>query len=53
MYAIRSYYALDEYRQFIEKDGALERRFQKVMVDPTSPSETVEILKNIKARYVV
>ncbi len=42
---------LDEYRQFIEKDGALERRFQKVMVDPTSPSETVEILKNIKARY--
>jgi len=42
---------LDEYRQHIEKDGALERRFQKVMVDPTSPEETLEILKNIKARY--
>lgn len=42
---------LDEYRQHIEKDGALERRFQKVMVDPTSPEETVEILKNIKGRY--
>ncbi|MBI9066255.1 MAG: ATP-dependent Clp protease ATP-binding subunit [Salinivirgaceae bacterium] len=42
---------LDEYRQFIEKDGALERRFQKVMVDPTSPEETVTILNNIKERY--
>lgn len=42
---------LDEYRQHIEKDGALERRFQKVIVDPTSPSETVEILNNIKDRY--
>jgi ATP-dependent Clp protease ATP-binding subunit ClpC len=42
---------LDEYRQHIEKDGALERRFQKVMVDPTSPEETIEILKNIKGRY--
>jgi len=42
---------LDEYRQNIEKDGALERRFQKVMVDPTTPEETVQILNNIKARY--
>jgi ATP-dependent Clp protease ATP-binding subunit ClpC len=42
---------LDEYRQHIEKDGALERRFQKVLVDPTSPEETVEILMNIKERY--
>jgi ATP-dependent Clp protease ATP-binding subunit ClpC len=42
---------LDEYRQYIEKDGALERRFQPVMVDPTSPEETVEILKNIKDKY--
>ena len=42
---------LDEYREHIEKDGALERRFQKVMVDPTSPEETVEILNNIKDRY--
>jgi len=42
---------LDEYRQFIEKDGALERRFQKVMVDPTSAEETLEILNNIKDRY--
>ncbi|HAF28455.1 MAG TPA: Clp protease ClpC [Bacteroidales bacterium] len=42
---------LDEYRQHIEKDGALERRFQKIMVDPTSPEETVEILHNIKSRY--
>ncbi len=42
---------LDEYRQYIEKDGALERRFQKVLVDPTSPEETVEILNNIKERY--
>jgi ATP-dependent Clp protease ATP-binding subunit ClpC len=42
---------LDEYRQYIEKDGALDRRFQKVLVDPTSPEETVEILNNIKERY--
>ncbi len=42
---------LDEYRQHIEKDGALERRFQKVIVDPTSPEETVEILENIKSKY--
>ena len=42
---------LDEYRQYIEKDGALERRFQKIMVDPTSVEETIEILKNIKGHY--
>jgi len=42
---------LDEYRQHIEKDGALERRFQKVMINPTTPEETVEILNNIKERY--
>lgn len=42
---------LDEYRENIEKDGALERRFQKVLVEPTSYEETVEILKNIKSRY--
>ncbi len=42
---------LDEYRQHIEKDGALERRFQKVMVDPTSVEETIDILLNIKERY--
>ena len=42
---------LDEYRQHIEKDGALERRFQKIMVEPTSSEETVEILHNIKDRY--
>lgn len=42
---------LDEYRQYIEKDGALDRRFQKVLVDPTSPDETVEILTNIKEHY--
>jgi ATP-dependent Clp protease ATP-binding subunit ClpC len=42
---------LDEYRQHIEKDGALERRFQKVMVEPTSVEETIEILYNIKERY--
>jgi ATP-dependent Clp protease ATP-binding subunit ClpC len=42
---------LDEYRQNIEKDGALERRFQKVLVDPTDVDETVEILNNIKGRY--
>ncbi len=42
---------LDEYRQYIEKDGALERRFQKVLVDPTTPEETYEILNNIKEKY--
>lgn len=42
---------LDEYRQYIEKDGALERRFQKVLIEPTSPEETVEILNNIKSKY--
>jgi len=42
---------LDEYREHIEKDGALERRFQKVMIEPTSPEETIEILNNIKDRY--
>ncbi|MCI4666785.1 MAG: ATP-dependent Clp protease ATP-binding subunit [Bacteroidia bacterium] len=42
---------LDEYRQHIEKDGALERRFQKVIVEPTSVEETVEILNNIKSKY--
>ena len=42
---------LDEYRQYIEKDGALERRFQKVIVEPTSVEETIEILKNIKGKY--
>ncbi|PTN09321.1 ATP-dependent Clp protease ATP-binding subunit [Mangrovibacterium marinum] len=42
---------LDEYRQQIEKDGALERRFQKVMVEPTSVDETIQILNNIKERY--
>lgn len=42
---------LDEYRQYIEKDGALERRFQKVIVDPTSTEETITILNNIKERY--
>lgn len=42
---------LDEYRQYIEKDGALARRFQMVMVDPTSPEETIEILQNIKSKY--
>jgi ATP-dependent Clp protease ATP-binding subunit ClpC len=42
---------LDEYRQYIEKDGALERRFQIVMVNPASPEETVEILNNIKNKY--
>jgi ATP-dependent Clp protease ATP-binding subunit ClpC len=42
---------LDEYRQHIEKDGALERRFQKVMVEPTTVDETIEILTNIKSRY--
>lgn len=42
---------LDEYRQNIEKDGALERRFQKVMVEPTSPEETLEILRQVKEKY--
>ncbi len=42
---------LDEYRQHIEKDGALERRFQKIIVDPTTAEETIEILNNIKSRY--
>ncbi|MCH5236334.1 MAG: ATP-dependent Clp protease ATP-binding subunit [Muribaculaceae bacterium] len=42
---------LDEYRQNIEKDGALERRFQKVMVEPTSPEETLEILRKVKDKY--
>lgn len=42
---------LDEYRQYIEKDGALERRFQKVIVDPTTAEETVQILNNIKDKY--
>ncbi len=42
---------LDEYRQYIEKDGALERRFQKVIVEPTSVEETIEILQNIKGKY--
>ena len=41
----------DEYRQYIEKDGALERRFQKVLVEPTSVEETIEILQNIKEKY--
>jgi ATP-dependent Clp protease ATP-binding subunit ClpC len=42
---------LDEYRKSIEKDGALERRFQKVIVEPTTPEETLQILSNIKERY--
>lgn len=42
---------LDEYRKNIEKDGALERRFQKVMVEPTTPEETRQILENIKSQY--
>ncbi|MCI6462882.1 MAG: ATP-dependent Clp protease ATP-binding subunit [Prevotella sp.] len=42
---------IDEYRKSIEKDGALERRFQKVLVEPTSESETLDILRNIKDRY--
>ena len=42
---------LDEYRQYIEKDGALARRFQMVMVDATSPDETIQILNNIKDKY--
>lgn len=42
---------LDEYRTKIEKDGALERRFQKIIVEPTSPEDTLQILKNVKDRY--
>jgi ATP-dependent Clp protease ATP-binding subunit ClpC len=42
---------LDEYRQYIEKDGALERRFQKVIVEPTTAEETLQILQNIKENY--
>ena len=42
---------LDEYRKNIESDGALERRFQKVLVEPTTPEETIEILQNIKDKY--
>ena len=42
---------LDEYRKNIEKDGALERRFQKIIVEPTTPDETLQILRNIKDRY--
>lgn len=44
---------LDEYRQYIEKDGALERRFQKVMVEPTTPEQTIKILEQIKEKYEV
>ena len=42
---------LDEYRQYIEKDGALERRFQKILVEPTTVDETIQILNNIKSKY--
>jgi len=42
---------LDEYRQYIEKDGALERRFQKVIIEPTTIDETIQILNNIKEKY--
>ena len=42
---------LDEYRQYVEKDGALERRFQKVLIEPTNIEESIEILTNIKERY--
>ena len=42
---------LDEYRNSIEKDGALERRFQRVMIEPSTEAETLDILKNIKERY--
>jgi len=42
---------LDEYRQYIEKDGALDRRFQRVMIDPPSPDEAIQILTNIKPKY--
>ena len=44
---------LDEYRQYIEKDGALERRFQKVIVEPTTVEESIEILQNIKDKYEI
>lgn len=42
---------LDEFRQYVEKDGALERRFQKVLIEPTNIAESIEILNNIKERY--
>jgi ATP-dependent Clp protease ATP-binding subunit ClpC len=42
---------LNEYRQYIEKDGALERRFQKIIIEPTNIKETIEILRNIKHKY--
>ncbi|MBU1297602.1 MAG: ATP-dependent Clp protease ATP-binding subunit, partial [Bacteroidetes bacterium] len=42
---------LDEYRQYIEKDGALDRRFQKIMIDPTTVDETIQILEHIKYKY--
>src|SRR5690606_16825849 len=42
---------LDEYRQYIEKDGALDRRFQKVLVEPPTPEDTIHILQNIKPKY--
>ena len=42
---------VDEYRKYIEKDGALERRFQKIIIEPTSVEETIEILQNIKNKY--
>lgn len=42
---------LDEYRRYIEKDGALERRFQKIMIDPPTPEQTIEILQGLKTRY--
>ena len=42
---------LDEYRQYIEKDGALDRRFQKVLVEPPSAEEAIHILNNIKSKY--
>ncbi|MDY5969717.1 MAG: ATP-dependent Clp protease ATP-binding subunit [Bacteroidales bacterium] len=42
---------LDEYRQYIEKDGAVERRFQKILVEPSSPEDTLKILRNIKSTY--
>jgi ATP-dependent Clp protease ATP-binding subunit ClpC len=42
---------LDEYRQYVEKDGALDRRFQKIMIDPTTVDETIQILMNIKQKY--
>ncbi|WP_185851034.1 ATP-dependent Clp protease ATP-binding subunit [Blattabacterium cuenoti] len=44
---------INEYRQYIEKDGALERRFQKIIVQPSSEDETIEILKNIKNKYEI